>query len=104
MRHKYRNIFAALTQRWHRNRKDAQPIVQVRTKGPFRHCICHVPIGGSNNAHIYFYWATAADNFELTFLQHAEQLGLQVHRQFTDFVEENRTAVSDCKSSSPFSI
>src|SRR4029077_16882699 len=35
----------------------------------------------------------AADPFEFSFLQHAQQLGLQIERQFPDLVEEDGSPV-----------
>ena len=43
----------------------------------------------------------AAESFELTFLKHPEQLGLELQRQVADFVEEDRPAVGEFEASGP---
>src|SRR5208283_2945909 len=54
---------------------------------------------GGDDAHIHFHALIAAHWTHFFFLQHAQQLGLQLKRQFADFVEKNRTRVGGLKES-----
>src|SRR5712692_1121617 len=42
------------------------------------------------HAHIHGNWFVAANAFDLTFLEHAQQLGLHGQWHVADFIEENR--------------
>src|SRR4029077_5254806 len=48
---------------------------------------------GNDDAHIHALRAIAAEALEFLFLQDPQQLGLQLHRQVADFVEEPRAAI-----------
>ena len=72
-----------------RNGKDIQPVKEVFAKFPFAHHAVKIAIGGGDDAHVHLARACAAERFEFAFLQHAQQFGLKVQRQFADFIEEN---------------
>src|SRR4029453_19531140 len=55
-------------------------------------------VGGGDQAHIDGAGAFFADAFEITFLQHAQQLALQFERNFADLVEKQRAAVGELKA------
>src|SRR5581483_2681753 len=50
--------------------------------------LCAFPVGRRNDAYADLDYLRASQTFELTFLQHAQKLGLQFERQFADLVEE----------------
>ena len=50
-------------------------------------------MGRRNQPHIDLDGTAAADTFQLAFLQHAQQLGLEGRRDLADLVEEQRAAV-----------
>src|SRR5215207_11452990 len=99
MSHKQRNIFPPLTQRRQSDGKDIEAIVQVGAKLAFAHGIFEVAVSGSDYAYVNFNRMTSSYSFKLTFLQHAQELGLHVQRELTDLVEKKRSAVRNLKSS-----
>ena len=52
-------------------------------------------VGRSNQANVQGNRASTADTLELAFLQNAEQFGLQLLRQFADFIQEKRAALGE---------
>ena len=58
-----------------------------------------IAIGGGNHAHIHFDLLIAADRADFFFLQHAQQLGLHLLRQFANFIQKNRAAIGRLKKS-----
>src|SRR6188474_3064387 len=103
MSYQHRNIFAALSKGRHSDRKYIQPVIKIRTKGAFAYRFSEIAIGCGNNADIDVDSSTTAHLFKLAFFKHSQQLGLQVERQLTNFVEENGAAVSNFKTSRPSS-
>ena len=95
---KERNILATLAQRGHFNRKHIQPIVQILTKRTFVDHFFQIAVSRSQNAHIGLYRARTAHPFEALLLQHAQQFDLHGQRHITDFVEEQRTTLSELKA------
>ena len=83
-----RDVFAALTQRRHENRKHVQPVIQVFAKLAFAGALGEIAVGGGDDAHIHLHRPLATDGIDLAFLQRAQQLHLRGQRQFADLVEE----------------
>ncbi len=52
-----------------------------------------VAVGGGDDAHVHLNFLHSAQVHEALVLQHAQQLGLRLHRHVADFVEEDRAAV-----------
>ena len=65
---------------------------------PSRIARSKIAVGRGHHAHVNFPRLRAADGLKLSFLQDAEQLDLQVDRQFAHLVEENRAAVGELKA------
>src|SRR5215211_6358192 len=99
MSHKERDIFSPFTQRRQSNRKDIEAIVQVGAKLAFAHGIFEVAVSGSDYAYVNFNRMTSSYSFKLTFLEHAQELGLHVQRELADLVEKKGSAVRNLKSS-----
>src|SRR5215470_5032772 len=104
MSYEHSDVFTALTQRRHHDRKDAQPVVQVRTKRSLRHRVSQIAIRGCNHAHIHFHAATTADELKLPFLEHAQQLRLQLERKLANLIEKERAAISERKATRPLCV
>jgi len=49
--------------------------------------------GRGNHAHIHAHGPRVADFADFSVLQHAQQLDLQIQRQFADFIEKKRAGV-----------
>ena len=58
-------------------------------------------MGGGEDAHVDLDRAVAAHRLEAAFLQHAQQLGLQLERQLADLVEEQGAAVRHLEAARP---
>src|SRR5688572_5089948 len=99
MFHQHRNIFFALTQRRQSDRKDVKPVVEVRTERALTYRFLHISISGGDNTHVNFYCVTSSYAFKFTLLEHTQQFRLQVNRQFANFVEKDRSAIGNLKTS-----
>ena len=83
-----RNILTPLAQGRDSHGKHIEPIKKVFPEDSFGNRLRHVAIGGGNNADIQGHRFLAANALDLTLLQDAQQLGLQAHRHFGDFIEQ----------------
>ena len=66
------NIFRALTQGRHRDRKDLEPVIEVAAKPLLLHHLTKIAIGCGEYADIDAYRPGASQSFELLLLEHAE--------------------------------
>src|SRR5262245_36005299 len=88
-----RDVIRALTQGGHADRKDVQPIEEIAAKRARPDRGWQVTIGGGDDADVDLHRRSSPDALELTLLQDTEQCDLRLHRQFANFVEEDRSAV-----------
>ena len=88
-----RNIFAALPQRGQMDFNRVQPEQQIFAKLAGLASSLKIGIGGGDKANINSLGARRSHAFDLSRLQHAQQLGLLAHRHVADLVEKNRAAV-----------
>jgi hypothetical protein len=58
-------------------------------------------MGGSYDAHVHFLRSYAAQAFEFTLLQYAQQLGLQLQRNITDLIQEECALISQLEATDP---
>src|SRR6266571_4911914 len=82
------HVLQTLTQRWHFNGKDTQPIIQVEPKPTRFGFDEQIAIGGCDEAYLNRARAVVAKALELSFLQDAKQFALQVGRDFTDLIQK----------------
>ena len=75
------------------DRHDVEPVVQIFAKPLGLDLVHQVAVAGGDHAGIDANGLRVADPFELSFLQHAQQLDLQLGRGGVDFVEEHRAGV-----------
>ena len=87
-----RDVAGSLAQRRHAERHHIQAVVEIRAEGAALRLCREVAIGGGDQADIELPGARAADAFELALLQDAQELGLQLRRQFADLVEKDGAA------------
>src|SRR6266851_7491254 len=92
--HQCRNVFATRPQRWQRNREHIQTVVEVAAKFvPLDH-LHQISVGRSYQANVHLVSPSAAQAFELLFLQDTQQFGLQSRRNISHLVQEERPFVS----------
>src|SRR5215467_5060811 len=99
MRGQLGDVIDSISQCGEMNRKDAQPIVQILPETARRHFFGQVAIRCGNNPNVDLVRTLVADALETPLLNGAQELALQLKRNFTNFVEEERTAVRRLKSS-----
>ena len=88
-----RNVFAAFTQRWQQDREHIQTVVEVAAKFAPLHHLRQITVRGSHQPNVHLMSASAAQAFELLFLQNAQQFGLQRQRNIAHLVQEERAFV-----------
>ena len=98
MLHEQWHVVRTLPQRRQSNRKNVQAVIQVFAKLALADGLHEVSVRGRNDADIDFDRIRAADALEFAFLEHAEELDLNVERNFADLIQENRPAVGQLKA------
>src|SRR6266852_6586913 len=88
-----RNVFPALPQRWQRDRKHIQTVVEVAAKFVALHHVTQIPVGRSDEPNVHLMSPSAAQAFELLFLQDTQQFGLQAWWNIAHLVQEQRPFV-----------
>ena len=78
--------------------KHVQPVVQIAAELFFRDHRDEVAIRRGDQPDVHADRSRAAQPLELLFLQHPQQLRLQLQRNVADFVEEQRAAVAPARS------
>src|SRR5262245_4110368 len=95
------DVLRPLTERRYRDREDVQAVVQIVTEAaPFHHP-CDVPVRGGDQTDVDVDRPCPAETLELAFLQHAEELRLQLERDLAHLVQEERATVSQLEPSDP---
>src|ERR1700678_3974930 len=87
------DILTALAQGRYENGKDVEAVVQIAAKLASFYTLQEVPVGRRQQAKIHLQSLPAAQPFELSILQHAQQLGLQTQRSLGDFIQKQRAPV-----------
>src|SRR5664280_2243035 len=91
------HVFRMLPKRRHVDGHDVEPKVEILPKLVFLDAFFEPPIGGGDDPDIDLEGAVAPDSLELTLLQDAQELGLEVGWNFADLVEQDRSAVGQFK-------
>ena len=78
--------------------KTVEPVGQVLPERAVGDGALEIAVGGGNHTHVDVNRTRAAQALDLPLLQHAQQLDLNVARQFADFVEKNGGVVGDFES------
>ena len=95
MANEHGDIARAVTQRRGKDRENLEPIKEIAAKLLFGDHLCQIAIGGGDQANIDVDGAGATEALDFPFLQSAQKLGLQVEREFADFIEEERALVRE---------
>ena len=93
------DVLTPLPQGRNVQRKDVQPVVQVRPEPVLIDHRLQVPIGCGDEPDVRPDSAIAADTLELLVLDSAEQLRLEFERHFADLVEKERTSMRQFEAS-----
>src|SRR5258708_26602889 len=91
--HKFRNIRFSFAERWQRNRKDIQAIVQVLSEFTVTDHLPQGLIGRRDDTNIDARGTGAAYGLELALLEHTEQLRLKLHWHVSDFIKKQSTSL-----------
>ena len=92
-----RNIFLALAQRRQRQADDVKAVKQIFAKTPRLDLFLQIPVRRRHNANVDLDTLQRAHRAQFLLLQHPQQLDLKLEREFPDFVEKRRAAVSQLK-------
>src|ERR1700680_4076388 len=93
------DVFGMFAQRWNGNGNNVEAVKQIGPKGLLARTFLQIFIGGGEKPHVNFDRASSADAHEFSFLQNAQQLGLQDGRKLANFIEKNRAAFGNFQKS-----
>src|SRR5262245_39313647 len=79
-----RNLLPAIPERRHLNPDHAEAIVEILSKLSLGHALFEVRVGGGEDADVDGLRPRIADRHDLTLLQEAQQLGLDVEGKVAD--------------------
>src|SRR5205814_10196998 len=96
-----RNILFPFAQRRQFDWKDVEPVVKITAKAAVRDSRLQITIRRRDDAGVRAQNFCAAHAFKLAFLQNAQQCDLRLHWQISYFVEKNRAAFGQFKSTEP---
>jgi hypothetical protein len=94
MFHQPWNVFAARPQRWQRDRKHIQTVVEIAAKFPPLHHFNQISVGRSYEPNVHLVSSSTAQALELLLLQDTQQFGLQGRRNIAYLVQEESPFVS----------
>ncbi len=94
-----RDIFTTIAKWRNVDRENIEPEVKILTELLALNGSFNISVGRCNNPHIDVDIAITAETSDHATLKHPQQLDLQGHIHFTDFIEEGRTAVRIFKQS-----
>ena len=98
IRREQADVVAALAQRRHLDGKNVEPVIEILAEFAFPRRLLEIAIGGGDHANVDFLRPRAAHGLKLPFLQHAQQLDLEVDGQLADLVEKDRATVGERKA------
>src|SRR5579862_7316525 len=98
MPHQRGNVFAAFSQRWNSNREDMQPVEKIGSEPLLLDHCGQITVGGGDKAGISAQRTRATQTLKFPFLQHAEQLRLELKRNLSDLIQECRAVVRHFES------
>ena len=75
-----RNVLPAVSERRNFDREDADPIVEIGAENPIGHFLAQVPVRRRDDSHVDLLGPARAETLELSVLQHAQQLPLDLER------------------------
>ena len=90
-----RQVVATLAQRWKRDREDVETIEEIAPEPAAPDIVGQVAIGRGDDPDIHSRRAVGAEAFDLSLLQHAQDLWLELEGQVTNLVEEDNAAIRE---------
>src|SRR4029450_2002257 len=97
----HQNVVLTLSERWHFDGKDIEPIKEVRAEGPTGFGGFQITICGSDDSNVDLDGLVSPGSLEFPFLPHSQQPDLRVGWKFAHLVEENRSAVGQLETAKP---
>jgi hypothetical protein len=94
-------IVPPLAQRWHRNRKNVQTIVQIFSEFAFIYHPSQIVVCCRDQPHVGPDRMRTSQAFELMFLQDPKKLGLQLGWDIADLIEKEGASVGQFESARP---
>src|SRR5262249_12673281 len=91
--HERRDVFRALAQRWHVDREDVQPIVEVVAEAVLVDHPEESAVGRRDHPNVHLDGPRAAEVLEFLLLEDPQKLRLELEGNLADLVEEERPAV-----------
>src|ERR1017187_1690002 len=96
--HQQRDVFAALAQRRDRDGKDVEAVIKVGAELALLDHEGEVAVGGGHQPGVGADGAGTAEALKFALLEDAQQLGLQLERDLSHFVEEHGAAMRQLKA------
>ena len=87
------NVLTTIAQRWNPDVNHVEPIVKILPEHAVFHLLGQVAIGGRDDAGVDLDVLQTTEAAETLVFEHPQQLGLQGHGEFADFVEEQSAVV-----------
>src|SRR5437773_5756029 len=94
-------VVFTLSERWHFDGKDIEPIEKVRAEGPTGCGGVQITICGSDDADVDLDGLLSPDALKFPLLQHSQQRDLRVEWKLPHLVQENRSAFSQLETAKP---
>ena len=93
------DVIHSLPQRRNLNRKHVQPVIEILAETALGRCFLQIPVGGGHNAHVGAACPVVTDPFIALLLEDAQQLVLNIQRNFPHLIQENGSALGGFKAS-----
>src|SRR5580700_7768613 len=87
------NVFGPLAEWRNGNGEDVQAVVEIAAKLSLEDHSLQVAMGRGDDTNVYFLCSRTSQPLELALLQHAKEFRLQLQRDITYFVQEQRALV-----------
>src|SRR5687768_16248468 len=92
------DVGGPVAQRGELNGENTQAVIKILTEATSLDLGFEVPVGGGDDAHIHGSRALLTDSLKLAFLQHSEQLALELEGNFANFIKKKGAAVRQFES------
>ena len=92
------NVVGSLAQGGQQEREDIESIIKVAAESAVGGHLCQIAVRRRDETHVDLDRLVAAETLEFLFLQHAQQLGLQLQGNVTHLVEKKCPAVGQFKA------
>src|SRR6185312_9407237 len=86
------DVVAALAQRRQREREHVDAVEEILAELAFAHLLGEITMGGNHYPHVDLHCPASSNALDLSFFEHAQQLGLHGKRHVANLIEEERTA------------